>query len=438
METLRITLEHVRCFAEETTFPVHPLTLLVGENSSGKSTFLAIAAAILDQNNFPGSPDFNAAPYQLGTFETITTFKGGRYGRDNDFSIGFEVPTKPDIQPRKVVATYKNDNGVPVLSQLNSWTNSSRMVINIGESKIKGEVELSQPDSPKDIFKFESQTARRFPAVSSGGHAFMNYLLNLIVEGSQHPRKEFHGATFDKLIHAVDSFRPPGRGSFSFAPIRSKPKRTYDEFTTDKSPEGDHIPSLLARLLDKDSPVKRRILNALEDFGAESGLFERIDVKRFSKQSGSPIQIQIITSGPPTNLADVGYGVSQSLPIIAQNALEPSNINMLLQQPEVHLHPRAQAALGTFFARLVGRRRKPPFYLIETHSDYFVDRIRQEVARKTLRPSDVIILFFRKYKLETRIYPISLDENGNVLNAPMHYRDFFMQEELNLFNRTTN
>jgi predicted ATPase len=130
--------------------------------------------------------------------------------------------------------------------------------------------------------------------------------------------------------------------------------------------------------------------------------------------------------------------VSQSLPIIAQNALEPSNINMLLQQPEVHLHPRAQAALGTFFARLVGRRRKPPFYLIETHSDYFVDRIRQEVARKTLRPSDVIILFFRKYKLETRIYPISLDENGNVLNAPMHYRDFFMQEELNLFNRTTN
>jgi len=74
--------------------------------------------------------------------------------------------------------------------------------------------------------------------------------------------------------------------------------------------------------------------------------------------------------------------------------------------------------------------------VIETHSDYLVDRVRQEVATETIDPSRVLILFFHKPELETKVFPITLDKLGNVENAPPEYREFFLTEELDLFNRT--
>src|SRR4051794_5411653 len=85
---ITIALEHVRSFAKYRDIPIRPLTLLVGQNSSGKSTLLAAVSAIFG-NKFPARPDFNAPPFSLGTFETIVTHKGGRYGRDESFTIGF-------------------------------------------------------------------------------------------------------------------------------------------------------------------------------------------------------------------------------------------------------------------------------------------------------------------------------------------------------------
>ncbi len=96
VKPISIYLEHVRCFAQGQTIPIRPLTLLVGENSSGKSTVLAAAACIFDRERFPSRPGFNDPPFNLGMFETIATFKSGKYGRDESFTIGFtageEVP----------------------------------------------------------------------------------------------------------------------------------------------------------------------------------------------------------------------------------------------------------------------------------------------------------------------------------------------------------
>jgi predicted ATPase len=107
---------------------------------------------------------------------------------------------------------------------------------------------------------------------------------------------------------------------------------------------------------------------------------------------------------------------------------------MLLQQPEVHLHPKAQAALGSFFARLVAETKTE--FVIESHSDHLLDRVRQEVARGVIPHDAVKILFFYKPRSETQVFEISLDKSGNVLNAPPEYRAFFLQEELKLLNRT--
>jgi len=242
---------------------------------------------------------------------------------------------------------------------------------------------------------------------------------------------------FQRLVNALDAARPPFGRCYSCAPIRSKPRRTYDELSEEYSPEGDHIPTLLARLLgqERSSADAERVMTALKDFGTESGLFRKVDVKRLGKKASDPFQLQVAVAGPAVNLTDVGYGISQALPIIVQTVLKGSGPALLMQQPEVHLHPRAQAALGTFFAKFVADERKR-MVVIETHSDYLVDRVRQEVATETIDPSRVLILFFHKPELETKVFPITLDKLGNVENAPPEYREFFLTEELDLFNRT--
>lgn len=166
-----------------------------------------------------------------------------------------------------------------------------------------------------------------------------------------------------------------------------------------------------------------------------SGLFKDLSIKRLGKGKSDPFQILVNVGGRAANLADVGYGIGQVLPIIVQSLIQThENNTMLIQQPEVHLHPRAQAALGTFFARLAGRDR---LFAIETHSDYLVDRVRQEVAKGTIKSDDVQILFFDKPGLETTIHRLTIDENGNVENAPDEYRSFFMEESINLLTRTS-
>ena len=106
---------------------------------------------------------------------------------------------------------------------------------------------------------------------------------------------------------------------------------------------------------------------------------------------------------------------------------------LLLQQPEVHLHPRAQAALGTFFVDLINSEGKE--FVIETHSDYIVDRIRQEVAMGRLPCDSVVILYLEKAGIETAVYPLSLDRSGNIVGAPPSYREFFLREEMSLLTR---
>ena len=149
------------------------------------------------------------------------------------------------------------------------------------------------------------------------------------------------------------------------------------------------------------------------------------------KHLTDPFQIQVSVAGPPANLTDVGYGVSQALPVVVQSVLRSKRSIYLLQQPEVHLHPRAQAALGTFFANLVFRGDRT--FVVETHSDHLVDRVRYEIAQGRIPANQVIILFFDKPKLETEVTSIELDDQGNVVNAPPSYRRFFLEEELKLF-----
>ena len=169
---------------------------------------------------------------------------------------------------------------------------------------------------------------------------------------------------------------------------------------------------------------------ALQEFGSRSGLFEGIEIVDKGKKESDPFQVGVKSGGPTFNLIDVGYGVSQALPILVDTLQRASAFEtFLLQQPEVHLHPKAQAELGSFFAKQADKRRR---FIIETHSDCLVDRIRMEVRRKQLKPEDVSLLYFERRKSGATIHNLELDTDGSITNPPPGFRKFFLHEERDL------
>ena len=171
----------------------------------------------------------------------------------------------------------------------------------------------------------------------------------------------------------------------------------------------------------------------LEDFGRASGLFDEIGVRQLGRTEGGPFQLQVRKfsknrkKGPKRNLIDVGYGVSQTLPVLAELYRPASPSMFLFQQPEVHLHPSAQAALGSLFCKTAASGRQ---LIVETHSDYIMNRVRLDVRdrRTELKPEEVSILYFERDDLDVRIHSMRVDADGNVLNAPNGYRRFFTDE----------
>ena len=213
---------------------------------------------------------------------------------------------------------------------------------------------------------------------------------------------------------------------YSFAPVRSRPRRTYDPVREVDDPEGSTIPILLKNLYTTKKTKWEELRKKLIQFGRASGLFSDIDIKNFGK-SNEPFQLRVKVRGPKVNIADVGYGVSQILPIIVEILRRNRKTTFLLQQPEVHLHPKAQAELSSLLVQL----SKDPGhnFIIETHSDYMVNRASIEVRNGKLFSSDLSLIYMElKDDKSVRSHNISFNENGEIQNPPKGYRDFFLKE----------
>ena len=210
------------------------------------------------------------------------------------------------------------------------------------------------------------------------------------------------------------------------APLRSKPKRTYDPIRDSASPDGQHVPMLMMRLARTGKPHWTSLHDDLVRFGRASGLFSNIKVKRHCRQMSDPFQLQVkVRTGPHANLMDVGYGISQSLPILVDLMHEKQSV-CLLQQPEVHLHPRGQAELASLLVESCKKRDNR--FLVETHSDYIVDRVRILVRRGELEAGDVSVPYFEPNGNAVTIHNMTPGPGRQSGRGPRGYRDFFLKE----------
>jgi len=224
------------------------------------------------------------------------------------------------------------------------------------------------------------------------------------------------------------------------APMRSAPKRTYDAIQTQFSPEGAHVPYVIRRMLSsKDEAIKFKEFTAR--IGEASGLFQRIEINRFGDSDLSPFEVNAYLDDTALGIGWLGYGVSQSLPIFVELLDKPYGSWFAIQQSEVHLHlhPRAQACLGDVFFEMADRDHKK--FLIETHSDFTIDRFRLNYrnrgsARGNKKlPKSQILFFERKHK-HNIVTPIPIGPKGELpADQPESYRDFFIKEDMRVLGK---
>ena len=427
-----VTLRNFRCFRDEQTARLAPLTLLVGENSTGKTSFMAMIRALWDVAYRHVAPDFKEEPYDLGSFDEIAHHRGGRGGRPEAFEARFEVAptTYKDAQgganrcPYRFDATFERVGTAPHPVKLRV----SRDRVS-AESTLMDDQWSGQCQTPTKQWVYLTGAS----GVSVGEDVLLVspfYLtqINLFARVPEPTADEM--ALIRELL---DGFYGHTAGRpYASGPVRSKPRRTYNPARASRDPEGDYIPMYLASTYFQEPRTWAGLQEALVRFGRAAGLFDEIAIKPLGKRNTEPFQITVRkggkrAKGPSRNLIDVGYGVSQALPLVTE-LLRPDAPSMfLLQQPEVHLHPSAQAALGSLFCQVASRKRR---LIVETHSDHLLDRVRMDVrdGKTELKPEDVSILFFERGDSDVCVHSLRIDGEGNIVDAPGTYRSFFMDE----------
>ena len=422
----QMTLRDYRCFHGTQTARLAPLTLIVGENSTGKTSFMAMARALWEVAYGHAVPDFKEEPYDLGSFVEVAHHRGGRGGRAESFEAGFrigdhEVPSRKGFS-FNVTFMQRGTAPMPVIRRV--WNNRTSVKV----EQLNGSVKMSATTNGKE---WDVEAGARWGGSDETLLAPM-YWFGMLLDPGKRPT-DTSDEEMSSLQQLLDfSFDPHATKPFASAPVRSKPRRTYDPARPSRDPEGDYVPMHLAYLFRHQNKKEWNALKGrLEAFGTAAGLFDELSIKSLGVRESEPFQVQVRklglhTKGPWRNLIDVGYGVSQVLPLVTELLRPDAPATFLLQQPEVHLHPSAQAALGTLFCEAA----KDHQLIVETHSDHLINRVRMDVrdGAGSLTPEQVSILYFERDELEVRIHSLRIDAGGNILDAPSSYGRFFMEE----------
>jgi predicted ATPase len=205
------------------------------------------------------------------------------------------------------------------------------------------------------------------------------------------------------------------RQLFYLGPLREFPQRSYvisGQAPSDVGVRGERSAEVLW-FASRTKKQRQQMLENINRWVKEFGIAKEVRLQRLGKSNQYQVLFVDAATDLPVNIADVGFGASQLLPIIVQGFYAPSGSVMLIEQPEIHLHPKAQATLGDLLMEVVkaGDRQ----IIVETHSEHLLARIQRRIAEQKFSHEQVAIYYFEPTPDGTKIHRLELDEYGQLV-----------------------
>lgn len=251
-------------------------------------------------------------------------------------------------------------------------------------------------------------------------------------------------------VDAITSVKSLNERYFRFflrylGPLRADPRPLYPlqalSSPTDVGPKGEQTAAVLhlnakrkiwtiASSAFEDSPTDSKSTEATLAFAVADWLkylgiaddFETVEKGKLGHE------LRVRTSGVSEfqDLTNVGVGVSQVLPIVVTCLLAAQGSTIILEQPELHLHPAVQARLADFFVAMTLLKKQ---CIIETHSEHLIERIRFRIVqdRTNFVKNNTKIYFFSKNDGSTSVKNIVINKYGSIDDWP---KDFFDQSQI--------
>jgi len=245
--------------------------------------------------------------------------------------------------------------------------------------------------------------------------------------------------------------------SFKYlGPLRDAPKPLYplapaaDPY--DVGLRGEHTASILE--LHKRKPIKyipsrnfaspvidrkmitRSLERAVIDWLQYLGVAGSVESRDRGKL-GHELKVMLPDSDGSYDLTHVGVGVSQVLPILVMSLLASADSTLVFEQPELHLHPKVQTLLGDFFLSMALCNKQ---CIVETHSEYFIDRLRFRIAAAPLQNelnSKAKIYFVGKSAEESVFREVEINEYGAITDWPEGFFDQSQQQAEDILRAAT-
>ena len=415
-----------------------PLTVFFGTNSSGKSSLGQFLMMLKQTANSPDRnrvlhPGDENTPVDLGTFDDLVfqhepsngleftvewqpenaievkdvlskaTFRGHRVRFEA--AIGFENGKSLRAVCRRFMYSFVSDGDTP-------------FVVAMEPTDKPGKYQLST-----EGFSATRKTGRAWPLPPPIRFFGFPDELSLYYQNA------------DALNDLAFQMQNLLQGISYLGPLREEPRRHYSwagETPEDVGTRGERwVPALLAAAERKINPGYKSRGVGFESVVAvwllRLGLIHSFKLAPLaSGQREYRVRVKVSKARTEVSIPDVGFGVSQVLPVIVQSFYAPPHSTVIIEQPELHLHPAVQQNLADMFigaakSRENGANRNVQF-LIESHSEHFLRRLQRRIAEQVISKEDVAVYFCHAGVEGSTIRQLDVDLFGSIRNWP---KDFF-------------
>ena len=231
----------------------------------------------------------------------------------------------------------------------------------------------------------------------------------------------------DHLSDLALAFERCLQNVYYLGPLRDFPKRQYiwpGTRPTDVGHSGEYVIEALLASKMRGKPVVAQEDLTLEQHVAhwlkKLGLIHSFSVQSFGdSDSVFQVMVQQNPDSVETHLTDVGFGVSQVLPVLVLCYYAPEGSTIILEQPEIHLHPAVQAGLADVLIEVWKKRQIQ--IIFESHSEHLLRRLQRRIAEEQVSPDEVGLYFCRANQDRSHLDSLELDEYGNIVNWPENF-----------------